>query len=66
MDTAIKGFQSDNGLKIDGRLKPGGETEAAMVESFFARPAIPQSRLLEKSGDGEGGKATAIQSSRVG
>jgi hypothetical protein len=27
---AIKGFQGDNGLKIDGWLRPGGETEAAL------------------------------------
>lgn len=27
---AIRGFQGDNGLKIDGWLRPGGETEAAL------------------------------------
>jgi hypothetical protein len=30
MDTAIKSFQRDNGLKIDGKMKPRGETERAL------------------------------------
>lgn len=38
MDTAIKGFQGAKGLKIDGVLEPGGETETAIVGSFFAHP----------------------------
>ena len=30
LDTATKAFQKDNGLKIDGVMKPGGETETTL------------------------------------
>lgn len=30
MDDAIRGFQKANGLKTDGWMKPGGETEKMM------------------------------------
>ncbi|MCB1651263.1 MAG: peptidoglycan-binding protein [Alphaproteobacteria bacterium] len=31
LNDAILGFQRDKGLKVDGRMNPGGETEAALV-----------------------------------
>lgn len=31
MDTAIKSYQKERGLKIDGILLPGGETESALI-----------------------------------
>lgn len=33
MDNAIKEFQKDNNLKVDGILKPGGETESRIMVS---------------------------------
>ncbi|MEK9721872.1 MAG: peptidoglycan-binding domain-containing protein, partial [Rhodospirillaceae bacterium] len=30
-ETAIRAFQQDNGLQVDGRLEPGGETERNLV-----------------------------------
>ncbi len=30
LDTATKAFQKDNGLKVDGVMKPGGETETTL------------------------------------
>lgn len=34
MDDGIKVFQKDRGLKIDGRIKPGGETEIALFSGL--------------------------------
>ena len=34
LDTAIYHFQADKDLKIDGYMKPGGETEEALVSSI--------------------------------
>lgn len=43
LDTAIKSFQSENELKVDGVMKKGGETERyLMVETV--RPPIPRRR----------------------
>jgi len=33
-DAAIKRFQSENGLQIDGRLEPGGETERNLIATL--------------------------------
>lgn len=34
---AVKDFQRDNGLKVDGIIKPDGETEKAMNESLWGQ-----------------------------
>jgi peptidoglycan hydrolase-like protein with peptidoglycan-binding domain len=34
LETAIKDFQRDNGLKIDGTIKPGGPTEKALNSKY--------------------------------
>lgn len=34
MDRSIKGYQKDKGLRVDGWLKPGGETEAALLKDL--------------------------------
>ncbi len=39
MDEGIKAFQKDNGLKIDGIMKPGGETERGLFEILTGRSA---------------------------
>ncbi|MGH1402714.1 MAG: glycosyl hydrolase 108 family protein [Alphaproteobacteria bacterium] len=39
MDDGIKKFQTDNHLKIDGVMKPGGETERSMFEALTNRNA---------------------------
>ena len=33
----IRGFQKDNGLRVDGILKPKGETEQALAQQFVAQ-----------------------------
>lgn len=33
MDDAIRGFQKEKGLKVDGFMLPGGETERALIEA---------------------------------
>ena len=45
LDTALRGYQKRNGLKVDGWLRPGGPTIAHMREALgpildgFARPS---------------------------
>lgn len=39
MDTGIKSFQRDNGLKVDGIMNPGGETERGLFEALTNRKA---------------------------
>ena len=39
LDTGIKNFQKDNDLKVDGVLRPGGETERAIYEAVTQRPS---------------------------
>ncbi len=39
MDSAIRSFQKSKGLKVDGYLLPGGETEAALRQSALAENA---------------------------
>ena len=39
LDKAIKSFQKDNGLKIDGKINPAGETERAMFEKLENKPS---------------------------
>ncbi len=38
LDTGIKGFQRDNGLRIDGKLLPGGETEREIEAQTLPAP----------------------------
>lgn len=40
MDEGIKAFQKENGLKIDGIMKPRGETERGLFEALTG----PESR----------------------
>lgn len=39
MNDGLKQLQKDNGLKIDGIMKPGGETERLMFEQLENKPA---------------------------
>lgn len=39
--TGIRKFQRDQGLKIDGLMRPGGETEAAMNAALDRQPEPP-------------------------
>ncbi|WP_374303440.1 peptidoglycan-binding domain-containing protein [Ferrovibrio sp.] len=39
--TGIRKFQRDQGLKIDGLMRPGGETEAAMNAALDQQPEPP-------------------------
>ncbi len=39
LDNSIKGFQRDNGLRVDGILRPGGETENGLVRGLEQRRA---------------------------
>lgn len=41
MDGAIRTFQSENGLKADGYLAPGGETERALEQAGRRTPPLP-------------------------
>lgn len=53
MDSAIKTFQRDSGLKIDGIMNPGGETETALRREIETRQEKEREglrRLAEKSG----------------
>lgn len=36
--SAITRFQSDKGLRIDGRMNPGGETEATVISQMMGLP----------------------------
>jgi len=63
---AIKGFQGDNGLKIDGWLRPGGETEKALNSATdeLARANRTQwaeyfRRASEAFGNAKGGEVTS-------
>ena len=35
---SIRDYQRDNGLQVDGRINPGGETEATIFGDFFRLP----------------------------
>lgn len=49
LDDAIYSFQRDNNLKIDGRMNPGGETEATLVGKLMKLPeAKPMSEEEQK------------------
>lgn len=39
-DNAIRSFQKEKGLKIDGVMKPGGETEIALKKELGLKPEI--------------------------
>ncbi len=47
LDTAIRGFQRDNGLREDGMLLPRGETETALSQSLDRQFRDRQARQLE-------------------
>lgn len=59
MDDSIKSYQRDSGLKEDGILYPGGETETAMVEDTGRRQTAnpPASVKKDELGKDEAGKA---------
>lgn len=42
LNDAIFQYQKDNKLKVDGRVNPGGETEATLVGSLFGFKAPPE------------------------
>lgn len=48
-DYALRKFQKENGLAIDGYALPAGETIEA-IRSFYAPPAPPRIRTMEKRG----------------
>ncbi|WP_417832427.1 hypothetical protein [Terasakiella sp.] len=48
MIDGLKGFQQDNGLKVDGVMKPGGPTETKLGETL-AHQGIGNMDLLEQS-----------------
>lgn len=50
LDEAITTFQQDNDLKIDGVMKPGGETEATLISKILEIPQIPPSKEERKAG----------------
>lgn len=49
-DYALRKFQKENGLAIDGYAVPGGET-IRMIKSFYTPPAPPGIRTMEKRDD---------------
>lgn len=78
LDTATKSFQRDNGLKIDGIIRPNGETEKALNTIVKRKtgqskevkgkdnnffPEMPQPLKLQSSiGDGRENKSEDINS----
>ncbi|MGD9637961.1 MAG: polymorphic toxin type 44 domain-containing protein [Alphaproteobacteria bacterium] len=46
---AIKSFQKDKGLLVDGVMKKGGETESALMNSFM-EPSEKEKARLKKAG----------------
>lgn len=53
MIDGIKKFQQDNGLKVDGVMKPGGETEKKM-NSLFDRTSYKDAAKFVPNGTGLG------------
>ncbi len=45
LDQSIKAFQQDHKLKVDGILKPDGETEQTLRSQIIAQPKTKQSTL---------------------
>ncbi|MGH1403806.1 MAG: peptidoglycan-binding domain-containing protein [Alphaproteobacteria bacterium] len=43
MDEGIKAFQQDQGLKVDGILRPGGETERGLFKGSLNRHSVSES-----------------------
>jgi peptidoglycan hydrolase-like protein with peptidoglycan-binding domain len=41
LDNSIFSFQREHNLKVDGRMNPGGETEAALVSKLLKLPPFP-------------------------
>ena len=58
LDTRIKSYQADRNLKVDGILKPGGETERSLFETLTRRTSDdvfgPPERSSETIGFGGG------------
>lgn len=50
LDNAITEFQRDNNLKIDGIMKPGGETEAMLISNRLKLPKIEPDKEAQESG----------------
>ncbi|GEM_PF-6637743 len=46
LDDGIKAFQSENGLRVDGVLKPKGETENALRQRFVAERKEPDTGFV--------------------
>ncbi len=49
MDDSLKGFQRAEGLKVDGVMKPGGETERKMFERLAKRDPAPVFALKSRA-----------------
>lgn len=64
LGTWIKSYQADQGLKVDGILKPGGETERSLFETLTRRRAEdafgPPERSTETIGFGGGFVSGAV------
>lgn len=48
LDNSIKGFQRDKGLRVDGRIHPGGETETAIKKEQAKRQKEEREKQEEK------------------
>jgi Putative peptidoglycan binding domain len=48
LDEAIKGFQEDNDLRVDGWMRPGGSTQRRLEESLGARWQTVADRQAEQ------------------
>ena len=62
LEKAVTGFQRDNGLDVDGRLVPGGETERALRRSVRNSPpafAVRPGELTLSGRIGAGGDPAA-------
>lgn len=51
MRSSIENFQKKNGLEVDGRILPGGETEAALNRRLFENKRQSAGALRENSTD---------------
>lgn len=67
LDKAIKDFQRDSGLKVDGKLYPGGETERSIFGQLTGRDPNDIWQIEENPGpSGFGGFPTTVPTERPG
>lgn len=59
LDDAIHGFQRDNNLKVDGIMRPGGETETALLSTTM-KLSKPPKKDMASSGVQEVSYAPAL------